>query len=351
MENNTKTLPIISVKDATSRALKEVQTERSGEQTGLLSSIHSLNVSMGKYFRFNIVNLFAALSGHGKSYLLNKLSNDFTNEELNGNCIYEPIIVNFSFEMFSYVEVLRAAAADLNISYSYLLSSEYNPENRSYNTITDKELQQVEHFLKQYENKKILYIDVASNVVVIFNTIQRIYDNYCKDKKSKSGKPYKLVVNFDHTLLFEKLSERDVLELMSNIGKLSIKIKKEFEAMVNLLGQLNNKIEDVVRLTTPTLHYPQKSDIYAQAQLYNACDNVYVLHQPEQLGISFYGRRKIPTKQLMHLLKLKSRHGSIGSIWLKNLLHKGQIIEYDLNKTKKEEDLPDYDDEMLENLD
>ena len=125
---------------------------------------------------------------------------------------------------------------------------------------------------------------------------------------------------------------------MANVGKISIRMRKDFGSMVNLLGQLNNNIEDVRRITTKTLHYPQKSDIYAQGQLYNACDNVFVIHQPQLLKITSYGSNNYPTKDLIHLIKLKARHGKVGSIWLKNDLSKGRIVEIGTNKEENSEE-------------
>ena len=76
------------------------------------------------------------------------------------------------------------------------------------------------------------------------------------------------------------------------------------------------------------------SDIYAQAQLFNACDNVLTIHQPELLGILFYGRNQYKTSNLMHLQILKQRFGKVGSVWLYNDLGKGRV--YETTPEKKE---------------
>lgn len=333
------TLPHKTPSQAVDEALDHVTSERSGEQFGLYTRYHSLNVAQGKYFRFNNVNLFAGLSGHGKSYLINILTNDFQdyNGGINDNVGFVPIIFNFCFEMSAYNEILRSVASDMGVSYSYLLSSQYNKEDGSYNRLTDEELVRVKQYLEFYKSRSILFFETPGNVKLIYNTVEKYVEYYKKLGHSK-GINYKFVVNIDHTLLIDTLDESSALELMANVGKISIRMRKDFGAMVNLLGQLNNNIEDVRRITTKTLHYPQKSDIYAQGQLYNACDNVFVIHQPQLLKITSYGANNYPTKDLIHLIKLKARHGKVGSIWLKNDLSKGRIVEVESDTEENSEE-------------
>lgn len=338
-------LPYLTPTQAAEQALEEVKKERTGEQYGLLCRYHSVNVAMGKYWRFNNVNLIAGLSGHGKSYLLNTFTEDYLDTaELNNGILFIPICLHFCFEMSAYNEILRSCAADLGISYSALLSSEYDKESKTYNTLTDEEFIKVEKYLSYYKKKNIIFIETSGNIRLIYNTIEHFYNVYNDRAHALSiqhNKPikFRFIVNIDHTLLIDTLDEKSALELMSNVGRYAIKIRKEFMAMVNLLGQLNNNIEDVKRITTKTLHYPQKSDIYAQGQIYNACDNVWVIHQPQLLKIEKYGKFELPTKDLIHFIKLKSRHGKVGSVWLKDNLKNGNIIEY----PKKEENNEEYD--------
>lgn len=331
-------LPYKTPKQATEEAREKVIAERSGEQYGLKTTFNELNIGMGKYFRFANVNLYGGLSGHGKSYLINKLNKDFQDPVLNKDINFIPIILHFGFEMSASDEVLRNVASDLEVSYQHLLSSQYNKEDKNYNVITDSEFSRIEECFKAYENRNILYFETPSNIKLMYATVVSLSKHYnalalnkAKQNNTKI-KPYKFIVNVDHTLLVDVLDEKSTLDLMANVGKYAILMRKELGCMVNLIGQLNNNIEDVRRLTTPTLHYPQKSDIYAQGQLFNACDNVFIIHQPQLLKISYYGKYKYPTAKLVHLIKIKSRHGNVGSIWFLNMLHKGKLICIDINE-------------------
>lgn len=337
-------LQVKTPKQAVAEARKHIIRERDGEQYGLKCQFPSVNIAMGKYFRFNNVNLIAGLSGHGKSYLMNIFSKNFLDRKIiNLDIKFIPIILQFCFEMSAYNEILRSVAADMGVSYGYLLSSEYDKTTGTYNKLSEEELKRAEEYLKFYENQSILFFEIPGNIEQIYNTVES-YVNYYTNLGTKNGMIYRFVVNIDHTLLIDTLDEKSALELMANVGKVSIRIRKDFYAMVNLLGQLNNNIEDVRRITTKTLHYPIKSDIYAQGQLYNACDSVFIMHQPQLLKITSYGSQNKDTRDLIHFIKLKARHGKTGNIWLKNDLNKGRIIEI----LKKEDE--DIKDENLEHI-
>ena len=332
-----------SIDDAIEQVLSTIQSERSGEQLGLKTRFPKLNIAARKYFRFKSVNLWAGLSGHSKSYLLNQVVEDFldyrTPGSLNHDINFIPIVLYFCFEMSSTDEILRACASDLGVNYNYLLSSHYNKDTNDYNTLTDEELIKVRKFLEFYKKKNILFFETSGNIRMIYNTV-KAYHAGLEASRIKKGikKPYKYIINVDHTLLIDQLGEKDILELMRNVGKYGGIIRKEFGAMVNLIGQLNNKIEDIQRILKPSLHYPVKSDIYAQAQLYNACDAVFTIHQPGMLKIDKYGKKQIPTPGLIHLQALKNRHGNIGNIWLFNNLANGSIISYPSSDGQAEND-------------
>lgn len=329
-------LPHKTPTQAADSALKIIEDERSGKQLGVFSEYNILNRAMGKYFRFDTVNLWAGLSGHGKSYFLNILNTNFLDTvNLNNKIDFVPVVLQFCFEMSAHNEILRAVAKDLGVNYSYLLSSEYDQTTGKYNKVTDEELDSIRHAMEYYKNTDIIFYDVPGNMHQIYHTVLHQAINY-RALSKKTGKTYKFIINIDHTLLIESLNNQKALELMADVGKVSIKIRKTFGAMINLVGQLNNNIEDVRRLTNPSLHYPQKSDIYAQGQLYNACENVFVIHQPMLLKLTRYGTNNIPTTNLIHLIKLKARHGTVGNLWFENALHKGKILEIQTGGKKEE---------------
>ena len=84
--------------------------------------------------------------------------------------------------------------------------------------------------------------------------------------------------------------------------------------------------------------------VFATAQsafdvFYNACDGVFTIHQPELMGILYYGKNQYKTENLVHLQVLKMRFGNVGSVWLQNNLEKGVFINYpsEMLKSKGED--------------
>jgi len=116
---------------------------------------------------------------------------------------------------------------------------------------------------------------------------------------------------------------------VADTGNLAIALRARFGDMIILVGQLNSEIEQPERRTKFELHYPQKSDIYAQSRVFHAGDTVCTVHRPELLKIAKYGLQKRPTKDLLHFQILKARHGVIGNVWLRFNQETGEIIPYD----------------------
>lgn len=349
-------VPVIKTPASVLKSTMEmIRAEATGRQLGLKSRFGRLNVANGKYFRFRQVYFIGGLSGHGKSTLLNHTIQDFVNPHLNyGKCVYDYIICHHCFEMPPENEELRKISSRLKVSYNYLLSSEYDSATGAYNTLDETYINKVENMLSEDFDKPIYYFDnpcevnkleININAAIIdykqklFNDperLERIYTRYEEYSGHTLKRPTrwedviapKVVCSVDHTLLFEQAKdEATLLESMRNLGKVSVKLKKKGYMFIHI-GQLNNNIERVDRIRTPELHYPVKSDFYAQGEIFNACDGVYSIHQPELLGIVHYGKRAYPTHLLVHLQIIKNRFGNVGSIWLKNDLGHGQLISF-----------------------
>ena len=331
----TPTTPSQAVKQAKS----EIREERKGLQLGLKTEWESFNRAVRKYLRFGQIYLFAGLSGSGKSYLLNKIINNFYDKfVINRNFNGTFIVLYFTYEMSAAAEILRTVSDRTNFSYNKILNSVWDREQQEYTGLTDEELKSVEEHLDKIAKRPILYFETAGNLKQLRQTAKYYSDKYPNSK---------LVVAIDHTLLSEPEGNESLLELMANTGKTAIWLKKQLNAMVLMLGQLNNNIETYVRIKEAVGHYPIKSDIYAQGQLYNACDSVFTIHQPSMLKIGLYGLKKLPTKNLIHLQCLKARHGKVGSVWLRNELDRGVITETSINELKGTKDISEKDDDPL----
>ncbi len=347
MQEKPKVLPIKHIAEAVEDAKSLIQEERSGIVNGLYTRWTGINRAKFKYWRFRNVTMIAGMSGSGKSAILNMIEDDFTNPVLNpkyllkfnpdtknylwdGKFIEEPkiCILAFKFEMDAADEVLRNLSGKSKLSYSYLLSSQSNREESKaqgtevYNRISDEEFVTLSNELDKLKNRPIRYIETAGNLEQIWGTCAAFKEKH-PDKR--------LIVTLDHTLLSEKLNEKDDLELTSNTARLAIRLKKAFDANVIFLGQLNGEIEKPIRRDNPDLQFPVKTDIHCGNQIYWACDDVVVFHRPEILNISKYGRKPfaLNTRGLIHCAWLKSRKNTAGNIWFKEVFQEGNMVQID----------------------
>lgn len=341
-------LPVKNMDEAIADAKKLIQEERSGQITGLYTRWEGINRAKMKYWRFRSVTAIAGMSGSGKSAVLNMIEDDFTNPEMNptflrhkdkdGNWQGEDkiVLIAFKYEMDAADEILRNLSGRIGKSYSYLLSAELGPrgigKERVYNNITDEEFIKYSHELDQIKDKPIKYIEQAGNLDQMWNTCARI-------QEQNPGK--KLIITLDHTLLSQKLSEKDDLELMSRTAKVAIRLRKNFNAMVIFLCQMNGEIEKLPRRDNADFHFPVKTDIHGANQVYWACDDVLIFHRPELLGITKYGKIPFPMQSdgLIHCNWIKSRKNRTGSIWFKNKFSEGKIEQINPEDGKWQGDL------------
>ena len=302
-------LPVISQSEAIEKANAKIKEAMVTKYPGLISRWSKVNEALGGSFRFKEITYIAGASGSGKSYILNMLREDFAGE-LNHPYPNKFKILAFTFEMGADDEIIRTYSSYLKTSYSTLISS-YKKISREYYDL-------IEQTSKNVDNDIIYYVEVPGNRDQIFRTI----DNF-----KKRFPDHRLVITLDHTLLMEYLSETGEVELVANVARLALLIKKRYGAMVIMLGQLNDKIEQPDRIRNPLLHYPKKTDIHGSKSIYMAADTIIILHRPELLQIEEYGLHSYPAKDLIAWHFLKSRlHGKEGLIRMKQDFERGNLI-------------------------
>lgn len=128
----------------------------------------------------------------------------------------------------------------------------------------------------------------------------------------------------------EYLDEVSEVDLINKMSRLALLFKKQYRAMVIVLGQLNDKMESPERIKVPQLQYPKKTDIHGGKSIYMVCDSVIVVNRPELLQIKSYGPSYFPTKDLIAWHFLKSRlNGTEGVIRMKQDFAHGTLHLWD----------------------
>lgn len=309
---SVNSLPVVTAKDAIVKAKIDLDEGRSGKPTGLVTSLTKLNSSLMGSFRMNNIYAIAGASGSGKSYLINQIRTDFVNPNLNGSYPHRVKILNFCLEMPIEDELIRTTSRQMGKSYGDLLSVN--------KTLEDHEYEKASNILDTLDHPDIFYVETSGNRMQVYNTVADFVN---------SNPGCQFVITYDHTLLTDEYDEKSELELIAKLSKLFVKLKKSpVDIMIIMLLQLNDKIEDPLRVQNKQLHYPTKKDIHGSKQVYWACDFVGIIHRPELLNIKEYGMKNWNTEDLIAWHVVKSRKGIQGMTRFKAEFGKGQIVDW-----------------------
>ena len=284
---SSKTLSFRHISTATNEAVEYIRKRKNHEIQSLRTRWNKFNKSCMGGIEPNTIYTIVGISGSGKSSFVNTLETDLI--DLNSN--QDVIVLNFSFEMLSSRQVGRKISSKLRQTTAELYSAN--------NELTDDLLDRVEQTSQQIKSYPIYYVDTPGTVEDIASTINYFYETKAKDKK--------FVIILDHTLLVEGQDRESTLQIISELQKLFIKVKKLPNTTIIQLSQMNRNIENPERINNPSMHYPMRSDISSADTIFHASDYVICIHRPELLNIQQYGPNRLLVKNKVYLHILKNR--------------------------------------------
>lgn len=284
---SSKTLSFRHISTATNEAVEYIRKRKNHEIQSLRTRWNKFNKSCMGGIEPNTIYTIVGISGSGKSSFVNTLETDLI--DLNSN--QDVIVLNFSFEMLSSRQVGRKISSKLRQTTAELYSAN--------NELTDDLLDRVEQTSQQIKSYPIYYVDTPGTVEDIASTINYFYETKAKDKK--------FVIILDHTLLVEGQNRESTLQVISELQKLFIKVKKLSNTTIIQLSQMNRNIENPERINNPSMHYPMRSDISSADTIFHASDYVICIHRPELLNIQQYGPNRLLVKNKVYLHILKNR--------------------------------------------
>jgi len=305
---STKILQFQHISAATKEAAEYIKKRKNHEVKSLKTRWNKFNAACMGGIEPNTVYTIVGISGSGKSSFANTLENDLI--DLNSD--QDVIVLNFSFEMLSSRQVGRKLSSKLRLTTAELYSANNDLDNES--------LTKVEETSQQIKSYPIYYVDTPGTVEDIASTIDYFYENKAKGKK--------FIVILDHTLLVEGQSRESALQVISDLQKLFIKVKKLPNTTVIQLSQMNRNIETPDRINNPSMHYPMRSDISSADTIFHASDYVICIHRPELLNIQQYGPNRLPVNNKVYLHLIKNRDaGQCSILEFDNDLKYNNLIE------------------------
>ncbi len=310
-QNLPKPLSTKHIGEATTEILNYMEDRRKGFKYSLRTRWKKFNYTCMGGIEPNTIMSIGGISGSGKSSFVNTLETDL----IDLNPSQEIIVLSFNWEMLASRQVGRKLSYKLKKTTTQLYSA-IDEE-----AVGDDDMNIVRRTAVELAKYPIYYCETPGSVEDVYNTISYFQQTIAQNKW--------LVVILDHTLLTKSRGGESERETLSSLQKVFMTLKKIGRTSIIQLTQMNRNIESAERHNNPTMHFPQRQDIFGSDSIYHASDYVIVIHRPELLNIEHYGPNKWPVENMIYLHVLKNREGELRVLQFINNLKYNSIEEPD----------------------
>ena len=290
-KSSNKSLTYRHISHATDEIVTYISDRRKGVVKSLKTRWSKFNKACMGGIEPNVIITIAGISGSGKSSLANSLESDL----IDLNPTEDIVILSFNFEMVSSRQIGRKLSYRLTKTVSELYSASPNDEE-----LTDKDVDNILEESESIRQYPIYYVDSPGTVDEIRETIMQF-----SELPQVKGKW--LIIFLDHTLLTKGKTGESERQVLTDLQRMFMEVKKYNKNTIIQLSQMNREIEDKDRIMNPLLHFPTRKDLFGSDSIFQTSDYVIVIHRPEILGIKGYGKNNLPVidKIYLHILKIK----------------------------------------------
>lgn len=306
---SNSTLHYTSIDKAVTKALRYIDDRRKGIIKPIVTPWTKMNLATMGGLETNQIITIAGMSGSGKTTMCSQLEDGL--QELNPSHSFS--FLNFSFEMLASRLLGKKLSAKADLTSQQLYSATTNLGDIEYNKLV--------HHSRDLLKRFIYYVEVPG-------TVEQIKQTILKFAAEPFNKDRTIIIFLDHTLLVRGKHGDKEKEILYDLMAMFNEMKKTIRCIIIILSQLNRNIEQRERITTKTLHYPQKSDIFGSDAAYMYSDMVLVLHRPEILHITQYTPDDLPTRNMVYFHYIKTRYSEPCMAQLYNDLAHNKIVDY-----------------------
>ena len=304
------------ISDAAKEIVTYIDERRKGRIRSLKTKWPKFNRKCMGGIEPNAIYTIAGVSSSGKSSFINSLETDLF--DLNKDIDF--VVLSFNFEMTSAKQVGRKLSNRLEKTTSDLYST--------VSKITDTDYNRIQETASELSKYPIYYVDLPGTVQEIKNTILTFY-------KQPEIQGKWLIIMLDHALLTRGKDGESERQILADLQKMFMEIKKYGRNTIIQLSQMNRDIESSERINNLSMNFPMRKDIFGSDAIFQASDYLFVLHRPEIIGLQEYGVKAWPTKDLIYFHFLKVREGEPGILVFKNNLKYNRIDDYQPNDSNQ----------------
>jgi replicative DNA helicase len=302
--------PWKSQKDSYSSALKYLKQRQLGVVKSIKTPWNKFNDATLDGLEWNTIIVIGARPGTGKTVIADQIVREA--HKLNPDQNFR--ILQFQFEMLGRTQAIREYTSVLSKSYKYLCSAE--------GTITDEDLDKCyKYSQKKVAGSKVNIIDNPCTVAEFEKLVLEYYKEYKEP----------VLVTIDHSILFQKAPyEKDLQEMLSNLGKTLTQLKKQIPVLFILLSQLNRNSDNPERAEDGKYsNYILESDVFGSDALLQHADLLIGVNRPAKQKIKYYGpdRYIIDDDKTLVFHFLKVRNGEPRISFFKAEFEKMSITE------------------------